>query len=151
MNPNRRIEPEKIHILTIKTISGNISTDSKIDSKNVKNHKFNFNLESGFSEKEKIIGLVLTIDITGLNSKGEELNAKGSYTHELIFKIENMDDFIGLNTEDKTPELDWLLLSTVASIAYSTIRGIIYLRTQGTPLNAVILPVADPKKIIGLT
>jgi hypothetical protein len=151
MSQNMKIEPDKIHIVSIKTLSGSINTETaaEIKTDSVKAHKFNFNLDTGFSVKEKMIGLKLKIDINGVNAKNEEVGINASYTHEIIFKVENLDDFIVLN-DNKEPEIHWLLGSTIVSIAYSTLRGLIYSRTQGTPLNAVILPVVDPRKIAGL-
>lgn len=96
MNPDRKIDAEKMHMLSVKTLKGNID----------------------------------------------------SATHEIVFKVENMDDFIDQAEKPEDTVMDYMLMATLVGIAYSTVRGIIFTRTQGTSLNTVILPVVDPKKII---
>jgi len=41
-----------------------------------------------------------------------------------------------------------VLIHTLLSIAYSTSRGIVLSRTQGTLLNGVILPVIDTRVLM---
>ena len=102
---------------------------------------------------EKIVGLKHTIYIDTLNKKQEELEIRASYTHEFIFRVDNLQDFVDSpeENEEKEENIDPILLGTLAGIAYSTVRGIVMNRTQGTALNAVILPVIDPKKLTDLT
>ena len=71
---------------------------------------------------------------------------------QCCFKVENLIDFLDkVETEDKPRyNIDGGLGSTLVSIAYSTVRGIIFTRTQGTSLGSVILPVIDPKKLMGI-
>lgn len=44
--------------------------------------------------------------------------------------------------------MDSILGTTLMGIVYSTARGIILERTQGTFFNGVILPVINPNKLI---
>lgn len=152
MNPERIIDPEKIQLLNIRTLSGNINevTDSEINA--VVGHQFNFELRTGLNPEDNIIGLHLVVSIEGRDKSDNPLNVKGSYTHEIVFKVENLIDFLDQVESGDNPKynIDSVLGSTLVSIAYSTVRGIIFTRTQGTSLGSVILPVIDPKKLMGI-
>jgi hypothetical protein len=148
MKQDRIIDSNKIHILSIKTIKGNIDADQSFDSKLIAGHKFNIEVNNGCSYENKIIGITIGIDIKAANEKKIDLPITGSYTHEVIFKIDNLEDFVDVVNENGETEYvyDVILVSTTISIAYSTIRGIIYNRTQSTSLGSVILPIIDPKE-----
>lgn len=148
MIKDRKIEPVKIQILSIKTLKGNIHAGDGLDTAAVDRHKFDFELGVGFNAEEKIIGLELTVNIQAISKTAEPLDLTASYTHEFIFQIENFDDFINKEGEQQEIKIDRIMAGTLAGIAYSTVRGIILTRTQGTSLNAVVLPVIDPKTLL---
>lgn len=148
MNPERIIEPEKIEMVSLKTLKGNIDGPSEVDPKTIRNHKYVFVVGIGVNPEEKVVGIQLEVKITALGMGGKELNVYGSYTHDIVFRVENLDDFIDVpEDENEPPEIDILMSATLTGIAFSTVRGIIFSRTQGTSLGKVILPVIDPKKL----
>jgi len=59
--------------------------------------------------------------------------------------VENLDEFLVNKKQEAPVEIDINLMGTLMGIVYSTSRGIIMQRTQGTILNGVILSVIDPK------
>lgn len=152
MSPERKINAEKIHLLLIRTLSGNIDAATDIEINAVTGHQFNFELQTGLDVDNNIIGLQLLVAIEARDKNDKPLNVRGSYTHEIIFRIENLIDFLDKIESGDKPRynIDGGLGSTLVSIAYSTIRGIIFTRTQGTSLGSVILPVIDPKKLMGI-
>lgn len=142
---------EKIHILNLITVKGNIDASSEADITAVAGHEFTYTINRAYNIEEKIMGVMLTVDINATNSDGISLNITGSYTHEFIFKIENLDELSQISKDENGKELiqfEQGLVATILSIAYSTIRGIIFTRTQGTSLGTVILPVINPLLLI---
>lgn len=152
MSPERKVDAEKIQLLYIRTLSGNIDAAAEIDINSIAGHQFNYELQTGLNVEDNVIGLQLVVGIEATDKSDTPINVKGSYTHEIVFKIENLADFLDkVETEDKPQyNIDGGLGSTLVSIAYSTVRGIIFTRTQGTSLGSVILPVIDPKKLMGI-
>lgn len=150
MKDDRKIEPEKIHLLSVRTLKGSIDSKEGSDPNEIQGHSFEFELGRGFDLDKSLIGLELKVDIEAMGKSDQPLAITGSYTHETVFRIDNLDDFVdgAENTEDIS--VDLLLMATLVGIAYSTIRGIIFSRTQGTSLGTVILPVVDPKKVMGM-
>ena len=151
MNKDRIIDPEKIHVVDIKTSKGSIDAATDVDTNAIAGHRFQFELGTGLTADEKVVGLNLQVNIEAVDIENNVLQIKGSYTHEIIFVIDNLEDFLELDEETEHKyRIDALLGSTIAGIAFSTVRGIIFTRTQGTSLGAVILPVINPQKLIGL-
>lgn len=151
MSNNKTIDADKIQIAAIRTIKGNIDGSTDIDIDTIGGHQFQFELGTGVNPEENVIGLQLVVDITAHDKELKPLSLTGSYTHEIVFVVENLSEFL---TKDETSPTGFLingvLGSTLVSIAYSTVRGIIFTRTQGTSLGSVVLPVIDPKKLMGL-
>ncbi|HMR85685.1 MAG TPA: hypothetical protein PKE30_21230, partial [Niabella sp.] len=127
MSDNKKIDADQIHILNLKTIQGNIECGADTDTSDVGAHLFSFDLDDALNTEESIVAIKLKVDIQAFNSADEELDLKGSYTHEMIFKVDNLNDF--LREKDGKKLLSAVLGSTLVGIAYSTIRGIIYTRT----------------------
>lgn len=148
MSNNIKVDADKIHILNLKTIQGNIECGADTDTSDVGAHLFSFDLDNALDADRSIVAVKLKVDIKAFNSSDEELDLKGSYTHEMIFKVENLNDFLKEKEGEKL--LSPILGSTLVGIAYSTIRGIIYTRTQGTSLGTVMLPVVPPLRLMGL-
>lgn len=149
MKENRIIIPDKIHVLNIKTLKGSIESTNDADPESIAGYRFNHLLGTGINEEDKLVGLELKVDITALNSSDEPIGINASYTHSFTFYVENLEDFLEPNEEQgKTSNIDALMVAVLVGIAYSTVRGIVFTRTQGTSLNSVILPVIDPKKML---
>ena len=154
MSIEKKIDAEKIQILNIRTVKGNIEAAADADTEAITGHKFGFEAGMGFNIAEKFIGVHLVVNITAIDKEGNELNIQGSYTHEVVFKLEDIENFTEVhkdNDGNDAYQIDGLMGSTILSIAYSTVRGIIYSRTQGTSLGTVILPVIDPKALAGFS
>ena len=150
MNSERKIEPEKIHILNIRTIKGNIDGDTDNVTDAIFEYRFSFEVGTGINVPDRVFGINLVVNIAAMDSKEQPLNISGSYTHEIIFRVDNLDDFVETTDDNGTLsyKTDAMMATTLLSIAYSTIRGIIFTRTQGTSLGTVILPVVDPKALM---
>jgi hypothetical protein len=79
-----------------------------------------------------------------------ELNDEKIILLELFFTtdfhITDKINFIKFDNEKFNMSIDFL--TNLTSIAYSTARGIIFAKTQGSYLNQYILPVIDPRILV---
>lgn len=149
MSVQHTVNADKIQIAAIRTIKGNIDGNAAIDAGTISGHQFEFELNTGLDPEANVVGLQLVVNITAQDSNEVTLDLKGSYTHEIIFIVEDLAGFLKKSASEENGFLiDGMLGSTLVSIAYSTVRGIIFTRTQGTSLGSVILPVIDPKKLM---
>lgn len=65
-----------------------------------------------------------------------------------LIKVDNLEELAPLNKNQAAVELHSTLANAVASISYSTSRGILLTRLQGTALQKFILPVIDPMSLL---
>ncbi len=82
--------------------------------------------------------------MSGLKSDSDTLiGLFANFQYEFYFKVDNMHDLL---SEEKVvhPEI----ITSVLSLAYSTLRGIILERTCGTLLGSVILPIVNPLQLL---
>jgi hypothetical protein len=60
--------------------------------------------------------------------------------------VDNLKELVQIQGSIST--IDGRLAATVLGIAYSTARGIVVERTQGTFFNGAILPVINPSSLL---
>ena len=142
-----KIDSEKIILRRIQMLQGGIRATKEFRKLNekVESFDFSFKREFLFNPNEKLIVVELKIDLKALKSGKTKLVPAGlsaNYEYQFYFLIDNIGDFI--NDENVHPSI----VSTVLSIAYSTLRGIILERTSGTLLGSVILPIVNPAKLL---
>jgi hypothetical protein len=142
------VDPNQISILSIRTLRGNIEPGNIGFYEKAKMYNFEFKTDVNIEREKKLIRLVLEITIRYVDAKQRPASIAGSYTTEFVFFVGNMEALIQFDEVSRTAGIDGNLSVTLASIAYSTMRGIINTRTQGTVLNGVILPVIDPVVLI---
>jgi hypothetical protein len=143
-----KIIPDKIAILLIKLFKTNLnmSEDFLKNPLVIDNYKVNFGHDTDFDFESKTIRIRLEIMLDGLNDKEEMIGIHAEYGIEFHFYVDNLDEFVQDNEGKKV--VDSILGTTLLSIAFSTSRGIILERTQGTYFEGVILPVIDPRELL---
>lgn len=106
--------------------------------------KLGLNLDFSNSFEDSTFRIILTI------TNQYELNSKDIKLLELMlisdFEIDDIQSVIQIN--DEKFEVPDDLLTTFVSLTYSSARGIIFAKTQGSYLNQFILPIVDPKLLI---
>lgn len=111
---------------------------------NLKNLNLAFNLSYAILKEQNIFQTQLTV------VNNYMLNNRNIKLIELVlvcdFEIKNLSSFIKINNKKFILPDD--LLKTLIDLTYSTARGIIFSKTQGSFLNQFILPVIDPKALI---
>lgn len=140
------INPERIKIISIRTLKGNINSDDDDIDPDPKNYEIECTSEIASNLKESLIRIIFKIDIHILNNEGKKSATTGSYTNEFIFEIEGIGDFVKSRDSGEV-DINQELGTTLLSLAFSTSRGMIYTRTQGTVLDGIILPVIDPSSL----
>ncbi len=140
-----KIKPELISIFKIQVFKSRIETTQECLENQIKpvNFKVGFSQNSAYNIELKNVRIRLEIVLEGIDQEEKPVGVSGNFGIEFHMHVNNFEDFI--KEDNGVNRLSNLLLSTLLSIAYSTARGIVFDRTQGTHLNGVILPVIDPK------
>ena len=141
------LQPEKIEIVDFKIIKGQINSPFDFEEVKVKGHTFNVNFEMGFNIPDKLIKADFSVNVETNSEKLDNEEATGAFSFVYVFHVDNIEDLTTLE-KDNTVTLHPALGNALASITYSTSRGILMTRFQGTALSNFILPVINPNKLL---
>lgn len=148
MSDKTFFDPEKISLTEFKIIRGQIETPEDFSVEKVEGHQIENRFLLSFSLEDKMARADFSIEVK-TDSNGRNTNeAVGNFNFVFIFHIENLDQLAKENSEQKTVDTDFNLAMALASISYSTSRGILLTRFQGTAMQNFILPVINVDKLL---
>jgi len=147
------IDPTKIHLFSVNVFQGGLKTDpALLESSQVeigKSAHFNMGVEQELAHniEDRLTRIRLYFQLIGLEKEsGEAIGLEAEYGIEFHFKVDNFSDFV----KDKDGEVlvDRHIAATLLGIAYSTARGILLERLQGTLFGSVLIPVVSPYQVL---
>ncbi|MBK8700277.1 MAG: hypothetical protein IPN29_12400 [Saprospiraceae bacterium] len=140
-------EPEKISIVEFKMVKGQVDVPEDFDTSNVKGYHIDNAMQLGFNLQEKLVKVDFTIEIK-TESEGQDIKeATGNFHLVFIYEVENLTDLAKPN-DLKLIELHPGLANALSSVTYSTSRGILLTRLQGTALQNFVLPIINPNTLL---
>ena len=98
------------------------------------------------ADQPKLAGIYLSIQAQGQNQESEELPMHFDAELSFLFQVENLSEISEANTNEN--KLISHLEATLAGIAYSTARGLLMNKVQGTRFTGFILPVISPYRVL---
>lgn len=141
------LQPKKIEIVDFKIIKGQINSPFNFNEENVAGHNFNVDFELGFNLEDKLIKADFSVNVETKSDDENIEEAIGNFSFVYIYYVDNIDELTTLEM-DETITIHPALGNALASITYSTSRGILMTRFQGTVLSDFILPVIDPNSLL---
>lgn len=142
-----KVVASMIHLIEFKFVKGLINADELFKPEEIKGYKHSSRIELMSNVDLQLIKLDCFIQLTSDSGGGNSEEATGNFHFIFIFKVDNFEELskkIDLSTVDINPEL----ASTLTSISYSTSRGILLTRLQGTPFQKYILPIINPNSLL---
>jgi len=76
------------------------------------------------------------------------IGVSGNFEFHLFFEVENLPDLLLTSEEQPGPVMPPQLALMLTGIAYSTLRGILWTRLSGTPLEGISLPIIEPRSLL---
>jgi hypothetical protein len=148
MSDNNNIfDPEKISIVDFKMVKGQVDTSEYFDPSKIEGYHLENGLQFGFSRDEKLVKADFTIDIT-TESKGQnQRESSGNFHFVFIYHVENWEELAKSN-KNNLIKLHPTLSNALSSVTYSTSRGILLTRLQGTALQNFVLPIINPNTLL---
>jgi hypothetical protein len=147
MSDNQLFDPEKLSIIEFKFIKGQVDTPEDFIIDKVEGHQLENTLQLAFNLEEKLVKADFTVEIKTASNNANSKESTGSFHLIFIYRIENLEE---LAKPDKNNLLDLhpALGNALSSITYSTSRGILLTRLQGTALQSFVLPIINPNKLL---
>lgn len=142
-----KFDPEKLYIVEIKLVSGQIETPDDFVMELVQNYDIENTLEISFSLEQKLVKVDFSIRLE-TNSKGDnKAESIGRYHFVFIYRVDNIEELTSIES-DGLVGVDANLASAISAVSYSTARGILLSRMQGTAFQQFILPIINPTKLL---
>lgn len=120
--------------------------DNILEFENGTTFKITASLQPGINIEQKKVLLVFRCSAEA-SKDNVSLKARCNFEIAYIFHVSNLEELV---IENDVAEVDDDLASSVANIAYSSSRGIIFTRCQGTLFSKFIIPVVSTKDLITL-
>lgn len=142
-----KFNPEKINLVDCKIIKAQVDMPENFDLNKVAGYKLDNTLQLGFNLEDKLAKADFTINIQS-DSKGDnEFEASGDFHLVFIYRIENLEELAVLDKNNRV-DLNPSLANALSSVTYSTSRGILITRLQGTALQNFVLPIINPNYLL---
>jgi hypothetical protein len=147
MQDKNIFDPEKITLIDFKMIKGQVDTPENFDISKVVGHQLDNSLQLGFNLDDKLAKADFTVSVK-TDSKGEnESEATGNFHLIFIYRVENLEE-LATPEKNKRLNLNPGLANALSSVTYSTSRGILLTRLQGTALQNFVLPIINPNNLL---
>ena len=143
-----RLIPDKIRIVDFKMVKGAVESPFEFDQSKIEGHSFQVSYDMGFNFEDKFVKADFEVEIITESKNNQGGEAKGIFHFVFVYHIDNLEELVIPKTKKNKLEISGELGNALASITYSTSRGILMTRFQGTALNDFILPVIDPNQLL---
>ncbi|MBK7970011.1 MAG: hypothetical protein IPK08_14275 [Bacteroidetes bacterium] len=148
MTTKTKLVPEKIQIADFRIINGHVECPFEFSDSDVEKFQSNFEFDMAFNHEKKLVKADLKINII-THSKGQVFNeAKSNFHIVFVYHVDNLEELLTINPETNHMTVDGGLSNAIASISFSTSRGILMTRLQGTSLRKFIMPVISPNNLL---
>lgn len=147
MQDKNVFNPEKITLVDFKMIKGQVDTPESFNNSKVVGHQLDNSLKLGFNLDDKLAKADFTVSVKTDSNGENESEATGNFHLIFIYRIENLDE-LAIPEKNKRLNLNPGLANALSSVTYSTSRGILLTRLQGTALQNFILPVINPNSLL---
>jgi hypothetical protein len=140
-------DPERISLAEYRLTRSSFVTPDNFNEGCVVGHQLDHTLKLGFNAEEKIARVEFSLSIKTNSNHHNKAEATGNFHFAFFYHIENSEELITLDKKKQmTVHAD--LSHALASLTYSTTRGVLLLHLQGTALHTFKLPIIHPSKLV---
>jgi hypothetical protein len=139
---------EHIHLRQVDILKARIDETVTARAHDGRDFSTNLVFQMRLVLEQEIVFTHLEVTIDMLD--GQTAIANSYFKFLFHFQVQQLTDFIEANPNpsEKTVVCDRNLAGTLAAISFSTVRGILLTRFQGTIFKNFILPIVNPEKLL---
>ncbi len=147
---SNKLDIEKVSLDSIIVLKAAVNNGTQMSSLEDGKHEFDltYNFQIGLNRTENILRYIFSCGIKTLNEKQVEIDVTAKFDIAYLFKIDNLEELITINESDDSIKINDELITILANICYSTSRGIIYTKCQGTIIKNLIIPILPTSKLV---
>lgn len=140
-------EPRKLRLFDIKTIKESLNVTT-LDDSSVAEFVHKHVLNIGFNAEERGVKVDLILSVRAKEMPSREIESKLELTTSFFYELENFGELVAFDNDGNLSDVNEELLAALASVSFSTFRGILFTKTQNTPFSKFILPVLSIKDLM---
>lgn len=137
-------EPEKLSIHSFNILKGSVENPEDFCVENIKEFSVENLLKLAFNLQDSLVKAEFQVKIKAESNKKK---AVGDFHIVFIYKVENLDQ-LAIPDKDELIILNPSLGNALAAITYSTARGVLLIKLQGTALQNFVLPIINPNDLL---
>ncbi len=139
-------DPNKLEITDFKITKGEIDAPFDFDDSAILNFETNMLFDASFDADNKFVKADMGFEIESV-SDNDQLESSAKFDFKFVFHVSNLEELIK-QKNGKIIDINQNLIISIAAISFSTSRGILMTRLQGTAMKDYILPVIAPEKLL---
>jgi hypothetical protein len=143
----QNLKAEKIHIRDFRITKATIDSPIDYALHSKVSYRSDVNYELGFNREQRLARANFMVTVHTDDKDANTSEASTSFEFVFLYEIENLEELIEENVNNQNIIIDFGLSNALASITYSTARGILMSRLQGTVFSNFILPVISPNSL----
>lgn len=141
-------DASKLQMVEVKYMLGQIEVPEEFDEDFIVNFETESSLNVGFNLETNQAKADYMLKMKTKSKADNKTEASGNFHFVFFYKISNLSELTNLH-EDDTLNIDVNLANALSAISYSTSRGILLTRLQGSAFSKFILPIIDPTSLLG--
>ena len=143
------IDIDKINLLQVKVFKAHLEAENEFrdNPKPIHEYVVETATDSAFDFAKKLCRFRLFLKFSAIDKEKNQLGLEAEYGIEFHYYIDNLNEYL-VQTEGNDARINSILGVTLCGISYSTARGIVLERMQGTYFDGVILPVVNANQIL---
>ncbi len=143
-----KLIPEEIQLIDFGVIKGGIDCPLNHNNSLVLKHDYQVDFSLSYDLKTAEVKTDFDFKVKTISSEKQENEAKGEFHFAFLFKVNNLNELVRKIDESEEMMVSPHFGNALASITYSTSRGILMTRFQGTALSNFILPIVNPNDLL---
>lgn len=134
----------------IQITNASINNEAQLSTLEKGKHEFKltYNFLLGHNILEKKFRIIFSCEIKTFGEDSNEININAKFDIAFLFTVENLEGLIIKTEDSEVFTIDNDLITSLANLSYSTSRGIIYTKCQGTILKSVIIPILSTQNLL---
>lgn len=142
-----KFKADQIELIDVKILKGEISSPFGFDMDLIQGHPVQVSFDAGYNLSDNLVKADLWFTVETESSQEQE-EASGHFELSFVFHVGNLKDLVQPLPDSDSLQINPSLGNAIASISYSTSRGILMTRFNGTALSSFILPVINPNDLL---
>jgi hypothetical protein len=147
MQADNHFDPEQVVLLDCKILASQLETPENFDPGKVAGHNLEHTFQLGFNLQDKLAKAEISIFLKSDSQHANAAEASASFRLMFVYSIPQLDLLAQVKV-DKSLQINPQLANALASVTYSTTRGILIGSVKGTVFQHFILPIIHPNKLV---